>query len=198
MVTSLGGSYQCRNDMQTTLCEWFQLFACPCLVTSNILEYSLLKSFHGKSNVNQACDTSLMVALPAELKQTCLHLYEEIKISSSGSFPQPAHKSLAEFLLKLKSYSCIKEEKRLRKTWCTQTWQTPALVSAWRLGQPSQGKFLSGQSYSYIYGSCASATEFVFPFTQHSTPSYSIFTVNPKLSIYFEALRTQLLPPLFG
>lgn len=50
------------------------------------------------------------------------------------------------------------KERRLRKTRCTQTWQTPVLVSVWGLRQPSQGKSLSGQSYRYIYGSCASVT----------------------------------------
>lgn len=94
------------------LCEWFELCACPCMVATNILEYSLLSNFPWKSNASQTCDTSLVVALPAELRQTSLHLYEKIKVSSFCSFPRPAHKSPAEFLLKLKSYSCIKEEKK--------------------------------------------------------------------------------------
>lgn len=82
------------------------------MATSNILEYSLLNNFPGKQNVNQTSDTSLVVALPAELRQTSLHSYEEIKVASLSSFTQPAHKSLAEFLLKLECCSCIGEEEK--------------------------------------------------------------------------------------
>lgn len=110
--TNPGEPYQCKTHMQTTLSEWFELGACPCIVTSNTLKYSLLSNFPEKPNVNQTCDTALMVALPAELRQTSLHPCEEIKISSFSSLLQPAHKSLPEFLLKLKSYSCIKEKKK--------------------------------------------------------------------------------------
>lgn len=83
---NLGESNQAKIDMQTTLSEWFELCACPRMVTPNILECSFLNNFSGKANASQPCDTSLMVALPAELRQTSLHSYAEIKISSFSSF----------------------------------------------------------------------------------------------------------------
>lgn len=89
-----------------------------------------------------------MVILPAELRQTLLHLYAETKIPSFIFPPPNCPQKPTRIYSKIKALLMHKglkkretEENTQRRT---QTWQTPVLVSVWGIGQPSQGKSLTG------------------------------------------------------
>lgn len=90
----------CTIHIQTNSYEGHELCACPRLVTSNTV-FSI-KPWE----CNQACDTCPMVASPAELKLPRIYMQKE-KHHPSSPLLQPAHKSVPEFLLKLKPYLCI-------------------------------------------------------------------------------------------